>query len=93
MGNHIAELLGFRPAPDDSDLLGVEQLGYTLGVSQRDALKLTQREDFPEPVMSIHRYEANETLPQPRRVWDRADVERWAKERDLPLPSGQTAQK
>jgi predicted DNA-binding transcriptional regulator AlpA len=67
---------------DANDLLHVEDLAYVLGVSQREALKLTRREDFPEPMMNRHRYMANERLPQPRPVWDRADVERWAKKRN-----------
>jgi predicted DNA-binding transcriptional regulator AlpA len=80
MPDRIAALLGFPPTLDASDLLHVEDLGHVLGVSQREALKLTQREDFPEPFMHRHRYIANERAPQPRPVWDRAEVERWAKE-------------
>jgi hypothetical protein len=80
MRNRIAELAGIPPTPDNADLLSVEDLAYVLGVSQLEALKLTQREDFPEPMMSPHRYVANERLPQPQPVWNRGDVERWAKE-------------
>lgn len=90
MANHIAALLGIRARPEYAELVDLEELCYLLGVSERDALKLTQGEDFPEPAMRLHRHQANEVLPQPRRVWDRAEVERWAEKRGLALSSGET---
>jgi hypothetical protein len=80
MRNRIADLAGIAATPDNAELLGVEDVAHVLGVSQREALKLTQREDFPEPSMHrLHRL-ANERRAQPRPVWDRPEVERWAKE-------------
>jgi hypothetical protein len=79
MRNNISALIEMPPTLDHAQLVARHELGQTLGVSQRQALELTRREDFPEPVLFLHRQEPNETLPQPRPVWDRADVERWAK--------------
>jgi len=42
-----------------------------LGTPQAQAFKWTKREDFPAPVIWL----------EARPVWDRADLERWAKER------------
>ena len=80
MHNRIAALMEIPPTRDASDLLHLEDLAHVLGVSQREALKLTQREDFPEP--SVHRLHrmANERRAQPRPAWDRAEVERWARD-------------
>ena len=79
MPNRIAALMELPRTLDASDLLGVEDIAAVLGVSQRGALKMTQREDFPQPTMHrLHRM-ANERRPQPRPVWDRTEVERWAK--------------
>jgi predicted DNA-binding transcriptional regulator AlpA len=80
MRNRIADLAGIAATPDDADLISVEGVAQVLGVSQREALELTQREDFPEPSTHLHRTMANERLPRPQPVWDRGDVERWAKE-------------
>jgi predicted DNA-binding transcriptional regulator AlpA len=80
MRNRIADLAGIAASPDNAELLSVEDVAHVLGVSQREALKLTQGEDFPEPSTHLHRGMANERLPQPQPVWDRGDVERWAKE-------------
>ena len=80
MHNRIAALMGIPPTLDASDLLPLEDLAQVLGVSQRQALELTQREDFPEPSMHRLHRKANERRAQPRPAWDRAEVERWAKE-------------
>jgi hypothetical protein len=80
MRNRIADLAGIAATPDNAELLSVEDVAHVLGVSRREALKLTQREDFPEPSTHLHRGMANERLPQPQPVWDRDAVERWAKE-------------
>jgi hypothetical protein len=53
------------------ELVRPGQLGQVLGTPQAQALKWTKREDFPAPVIWF----------QARPVWDRADLERWAKER------------
>jgi predicted DNA-binding transcriptional regulator AlpA len=55
------------------DLIGLTQIAELLGMSRAGAHKLIGRETtFPAPVSVL----ANRT-----RVWDRADVERWAREK------------
>jgi hypothetical protein len=79
MRNNIAALLELSSPLDDAEFVTLQELGHILGLSRRQALKLTQRGDFPEPVLSLHRRVLNETKPQPRPVWDVDDIEHWAK--------------
>ena len=53
------------------DLVGLAEVAEMLGTSRRQAIRWTQREDFPEPVARL----------RATRVWKRADVDRWAKRR------------
>jgi predicted DNA-binding transcriptional regulator AlpA len=55
---------------DNVDLVRLGDLGHVLGTSRGKAIGWARRDDFPEPV----------TWLRARPVWDRADVERWAKE-------------
>ena len=81
MPNRIASLLGFSPPADSGGIVRRHELGRLLGVSQSQALGLTQRPDFPQPMVHLHRRVRGETLPQPQPVWDRAELERWLKEK------------
>jgi predicted DNA-binding transcriptional regulator AlpA len=58
-------------------LAGVTDVAEILDVPRRTAARYVDRDDFPKPV---------DHLPA-GRVWRRADVERWGRER-LPLPTG-----
>jgi hypothetical protein len=80
MPNRIAPLLGLRPVADGAEIVRRDQLGRAMGVSQSEALRLTRRPDFPEPILALHRREPGETLPQPQPVWQRVDLERWVKQ-------------
>ena len=61
--------LHFRDVPD---LIGLTEIAELLGMTRSGTDKLVKRErSFPEPVGVL----AGRT-----RVWDRADVERWARE-------------
>lgn len=61
-------------APDE--LAGLSEITAMLGVNRRTVQRYATREDFPPPV---------EVLAGGRRIWRRADVERWGREH-LPLP-------
>ena len=53
------------------DLIGVTQIAELLGMTRAGAHKLVGREEsFPAPVSTVG----------DRRLWNRADVERWARE-------------
>ena len=54
-----------------SDLLGLAEVADLLGTTRRNAIRWTQRDDFPEPIARLR------ATP----VWERRDVERWAKQR------------
>jgi hypothetical protein len=77
MHSRIASLLGMSPAADSAGIVRRDELGRVLGVSQSQALRLTQRPDFPESMVSLHRRVPGETLPRPEPIWDRAELERW----------------
>jgi predicted DNA-binding transcriptional regulator AlpA len=53
-------------------LLGLAEVGETLGMSRRHAARTVTRDDFPEPV---HRVRATP-------LWERRDVERWGKQHE-----------
>jgi prophage regulatory protein len=59
------------------ELASIAEVAQLLGVTRRTAHRYVDRDDFPEPVGHL----------AAGRIWLRADVERWAKER-LPLPEG-----
>lgn len=80
MRNRIASLLGMPSLSESAELVGRDELGRVLGIPQRQALELTQRADFPEPTLSLHRREPTETLPQPQPTWRRSELERWLKQ-------------
>ncbi len=52
-------------------LLGLAEVAELLGTSRRQAVRWTERDDFPEPVARLR------ATP----VWERADVVYWAKHR------------
>jgi hypothetical protein len=78
MGSTIASLLEIPPL--SAETVSHDQLGQFLGLPQRQALELTGRPDFPEPMFFLHRRERAETLPQPQPIWDRLELERWVKQ-------------
>lgn len=53
--------------------MGVVDIAKLLGVSRQRADQLSRQKGFPEPVDVIHDGRV--------RVWDRAEVERWAASR------------
>ena len=77
MINRIASLLGLSPTAENAEIVSRDELGRVLGIPQSEALRLTRRPDFPEPMVSLHRRVSGETLPQPQPTWDRAELERW----------------
>ncbi|MFP5255595.1 MAG: hypothetical protein ACLGI8_07065 [Acidimicrobiia bacterium] len=52
------------------DLMGVTEIADLLSVSRQRADQLSRAEGFPEPIGEI----------AAGRIWERADVERWARE-------------
>ena len=78
MGSTIASLLEIPPLSGET--VSRDELGQVLGLPQHQALQLTRRPDFPEPMFSLHRREPAETLPQPQPIWDRLELERWMKQ-------------
>ena len=80
MRSRIGSLLGVRPPADSAEIVRRDELGRVLGVPQSRALQLAQMPDFPEPMLSLHRRQPGETLPQPQPIWDRSEVERWIKQ-------------
>jgi hypothetical protein len=80
MRSRIASLLGLPPPVDSADIVRRDELGRFLGVPQSQALELTRRPEFPEPMFSLHRRQRGETLPQPQPLWERAELERWVKQ-------------
>lgn len=54
-----------------SELLGLAEVAELLSTTRRNAIRLTQAENFPEPIARLR------ATP----VWERSDVERWAKQR------------
>ena len=57
--------------PTSGDLLGLAEVADLLKTSRRNAIRWTQGDDFPDPIVRLR------ATP----VWKRADVERWAKRR------------
>jgi predicted DNA-binding transcriptional regulator AlpA len=55
------------------DLVGPPEIAEIVGGSKRSVWRYIAREDFPEPVAEV----------RGKRLWKRADVERWTK-RTLP---------
>lgn len=51
------------------DLMGLSEIAALLGVSRQRAGQLAERDDFPAPVGEI----------KAGRIWERADVEAWAR--------------
>jgi hypothetical protein len=80
MGNRIASLLELPPFVDGAEVVRLNELGRVLGVPQPQALQLSRRPGFPEPMHSLHRRESAETQPQPQPIWDRSELERWMKQ-------------
>jgi hypothetical protein len=79
MGSTIASLLEIPPLRERAEIVSRDELGEVLGLPQRQALQLTRRRDFPEPMFSLHRREPAETLPQPQPIWNRSELDRWMK--------------
>lgn len=55
----------------DGELLGLAEVAQLLGTTRRNAIRWTQGQGFPEPIARLR------ATP----VWERADVEQWARER------------
>lgn len=55
------------------DLLGTLDVAEVLGISRQRVVQLAKRSDFPAPVAIV-----NKRI----RVWDRAQVEQWARDTD-----------
>jgi predicted DNA-binding transcriptional regulator AlpA len=55
----------------EPDLLGLAEVAEMLDTSRRQALRWTQRPDFPEPVIRLR------ATP----VWEAREVRRWQRER------------
>lgn len=56
--------------PETLDVVGLSEAAATVGTTSRQMLSWTRRDDFPEPIANL------KVL-----VWHRADIERWAKNR------------
>lgn len=74
--DHPAEVLGFGSMPPDP--VGLSEIAEFLGVSTRTVERYAAREDLAFPVPAV---------VGGRRIWNRADVEKWARQ-TLPLPPG-----
>jgi predicted DNA-binding transcriptional regulator AlpA len=61
------------PPGRKGELLGLAEVAELLGKSRRQAIRITQRRGFPEPIAQLR------ATP----VWRRIDVERWAKKAPL----------
>jgi predicted DNA-binding transcriptional regulator AlpA len=53
------------------DLVGLAEVAEMLRTSRRQAIRWTQREDFPEPILRLR------ATP----VWEAREVRRWKRER------------
>jgi predicted DNA-binding transcriptional regulator AlpA len=53
------------------DLVGLAEVADLLGTSRRQAIRWTQREDFPEPIIRLR------ATP----VWEEREIRRWMRER------------
>ena len=71
MRSRVAALLEVPHGLHTDDLVRMGELHHVLGTSRGQARACAHAEDFPEPVVWL----------EARPVWDRAAVERWAKER------------
>jgi predicted DNA-binding transcriptional regulator AlpA len=60
------------------DLVGLAEVAEMLGTSRRQAIRWTQREDFPEPVLRLR------ATP----VWEGREVRRWKRERAQQAEAG-----
>jgi predicted DNA-binding transcriptional regulator AlpA len=54
------------------DLVGLAEVAEMLGTSRRQAIRWTQREDFPDPILRLR------ATP----VWEGREVRRWKRERE-----------
>ena len=66
-------------AAPNLDLVGLAEVAELLGTRRHQAVRWTQRADFPEPVARLRM----------GPIWRRADVTRWAKQRK---PNGRRKQ-
>jgi len=69
--------------PRPLDLVGIRDIAELQGVAKNSAWRWTRRDDFPAPAARV-----SGGIP----VWQRADVEAWARE-NLPLREGRPRSK
>ena len=60
------------PGASKLDLVGLAEVAELLGTRRQQAVRWTQQADFPEPVARLRM----------GPIWRRADVTRWAKQRE-----------